>query len=217
MKIQSTESYGGMLNQDELAQRYSYMDARITYGYTEEEVSFLMGRPPYYFSDYERMEGKTRLTQQDIEILACIFEGHRFAEICFAKDEFFAYHEKRLIRVKKEVRGNLLSYTLMHPWEIKKNKVKRQEPIRFQELIRKQSIGDEIKIKEEISYVLKRLLCRGFFCTAQLPYAIYAELVQLASRNRSIYPAALMEVLYAYLHRGELILRTTNGLMHYSH
>ncbi|MDM8177371.1 hypothetical protein QT327_23975 [Olivibacter sp. 47] len=66
-------TYGGMLTQDELAERYVYISARVRCNYTEEELSFLLGRAPYYFSDYERMEEGAKLTGIDMENLKYIF------------------------------------------------------------------------------------------------------------------------------------------------
>jgi|GEM_PF-1459580 len=211
----SPQTYGGMLTQDGFAQLYAYIHARITFGYTEEEVSFLMGRAPYYFADYERMENGARLSLQDIETLSCIFSDHIFAEITFEKDEVYGYHEKRLVRVKKIINDGMLFYTLVHPWDIKKEKRKRNEPIKLYEIIRNLSVKEELKIKAEIVYVLKRLLNRGFFSVPQSAHAIYVEIEKLVSRNITIYPVYLKEVLYEFLHAGKLILKTTNGVMHY--
>lgn len=211
----SPQTYGGMLTQDELAQRYPYIHARIKFGYTEEEVSFLMGRAPYYFTDYEQMEDRARLNAQDIEILTCVFGGHTFEEITFEKDEFYAYHEKRLVRVKKTINDGMLFYTLVHPWYIKKEKVKRNEPIKFYEIIRQLPIKEELKIKDEVAYVLKRLLNRGFFSIPRITHAIYTEIEKLVNSNITIYPVYLKEELYALLHAGSLILKTINGVMHY--
>ncbi|GAA4803195.1 hypothetical protein GCM10023231_35220 [Olivibacter ginsenosidimutans] len=44
MVPESVQTYGGMLTQEEFTQRYRYIHARIKFGYTAEEVSFLMGR-----------------------------------------------------------------------------------------------------------------------------------------------------------------------------
>lgn len=215
MKPQPVETYGGMLTQDELAQRYAYINARIKFDYTEEELSFLMGKAPYYFADYERMENGAKLLDEDIEILSDIFYGHLLEGMPFERDEFYTYHERRLIRVQKEIKDGMLFYKIIHPWYIRKNKVKVNEPIKFYEILRKVVPNEERVVKREINYVLTRLMNRGFFQTKQAPYFIYKEVKKYVNSNVDVYPIYLKQALYGFLHSGKLILATTNGVMHF--
>ncbi|MFC6103516.1 hypothetical protein [Olivibacter domesticus] len=210
-----TDTYGGMLTQDELAQRYAYINARIKFDYTEEELSFLMGKAPYYFTDYERMENGSRLSDEDIEILSRIFYGQLLEGAPFERDEFYTYQEKRLIRVQKEIKDGMLFYKIIHPWLIRKDKIKVNDPIKFYEIIRKITPYEEQKVKSEIRYVLQRLINRGFFQTKQAPHVIYKEVAKYVDRNITIYPIYLKQVLHDFLHSGKMILKTTNGVMHF--
>lgn len=49
-------SYAGLLDQSGFKQWYKYQKLRAAYGYDAEEVSFLMGKPSFYFRDYEMMK-----------------------------------------------------------------------------------------------------------------------------------------------------------------
>lgn len=215
MTAKPIQTYGGMLTQDELAQRYIYINARIKFAYTEEELSFLMGRAPYYFADYERMEKGARLSDIDTDILLQIFYGYLLEGLSFERDDAYAFYEKRLIRVQKEMNDGILSYKIVHPWHIRKEKLKVNRPIQLYELIRTITPTEELKIKGEIDYVLTRLVNRGFFRDVQLPYRVFREVKKYANRHVAIYPIYLKQVLYDFLHKGKLILKTINGLMHY--
>lgn len=210
-----TQTYGGMLTQDELAERYAYINARVTFEYTEEELSFLMGRAPYYFTDYERMESGAWLSEEDKEILSCIFYGHILEGMPFERDEFYTYKEQRLIRVQRKIKDGMLFYKIIHPWFIRKDKITVNDPIKFYEVIRKISPYEEQKAKSEIRYVLQRLINRGFFQAEQAPHVIYKEVAKYVDRNITIYPIYLKQVLHDFLHSGKMILKTTGGVMHF--
>lgn len=208
-------TYAGMLTQDEFVRHYAYIEARIKAGYTTEELSFMIGKAPYYFTDYERMEKGARLNQRDMEILNEIFKHRPLKLLSLEKDEFHGYQEKRLIRVNLDKRDGERLYEIHHPWLIRKSTRKTNDPIRLIENIRDITPKEARKIRIELDYVLKRLKNRGFFQEPRLPYTIYFALKNLANRNMNPFPNELKAVLYHLLHEGKLLLKTIEGQMHY--
>ncbi|GAA4803232.1 hypothetical protein GCM10023231_35270 [Olivibacter ginsenosidimutans] len=215
IKPKPIKTYAGMLTQDEFVQYYAYLSARLKAGYSPEEVSFMIGRAPYYFVDYERMERGARLNQYDRKILDEIFKNKLYEQLLLAKDEFHGYQEKRFIRVNLDECGNERQYCIHHPWLIKEKTKKSNKAIQLVETIRVIAPKDNCKIRSEIAYVLQRLKNRAFFQIPQLPYAIHFEVTKLVSRNIYPFPSELKAVLYQLLHEGKLLLKTIEGRMHY--
>ena len=56
---------------------------------------------------------------------------------------------------------------------------------------------------------------RGFFQTQQAPHVIYKEVEKYVDRNITIYPIYLKQALHDFLHSGKMILKATNGVMHF--
>lgn len=216
MKPKLIETYGGMLTQDELAERSTYIGARIKYSYTEEELSFLMGRPPYYFSDYERMANGSRLTRTDVENLEAIFSGTCLEGVSFEMDEFYAYHEKRIVRVQKEREEDIQIYRIFHPWIQKKNNRKVNEPIVFHELHRRVTDLKDRQIKEGVLHLLGSLVGRSFFNIPKAPYRIYHEVDKQIKIGASLYPKYVKQALYELKHQGVLTMKMENGIALFS-
>ncbi|MGK9117356.1 hypothetical protein [Olivibacter jilunii] len=209
-------TYGGMLTQDELAERYVYISARVRCNYTEEELSFLLGRAPYYFSDYERMEEGAKLTGIDMENLKYIFSDIYLDELSFEKDEFYAYNEKRIVRVRKECEKDKLIYRIFHPWIQRKNKRKVNEPLVLHELYHNITVLEKQEIKEYMLYMLRLLLRRRFFNMPRAPYCIYREVDKQKPSGTTIYPIYLKQALYDLTHKGLFSMKRMNGVLFFS-
>lgn len=215
IKPKPIKTYAGMLSQQELAQRYSYLHARIEAGYTAEELSFLIGRAPYYFKDYESMEDGALLKDQDQEMLAHIFKGTLIEAISFEKDEFYGYCDKRLVRVILFEDMDRRYYEIRHPWLTRNKKRKTNEAIRVYECLKKMIPKQKEKTNRELKYLVTRLCQRGFFKEPKLPWDIFVEVKKLVSRNVLVCPVDLKEVLYAALAEGKILMKTIAGRMHY--
>jgi len=215
MTIKPIETYAGMLTQEEFVRHYAYLDARIKTGYFPEELSFMMGKAPYYFTDYERMESGARLNSRDLEILNEIFKNQPLEWLSLEKDELHGYQEKRLIRVNVFEDEQTRRYEIQQPWRIKQLTKKMGKPTVFVERIRNRNPKEARKVRAELDYVLMRLKNRGFFQQPRLPYRIYFALTNLANRNMNPFPNELKTVLYQLLHEGKLLLKTIEGQMHY--
>jgi len=215
MTIKPIETYAGMLTQEEFVRHYAYLDARIKTGYFPEELSFMMGKAPYYFTDYERMESGARLNSRDLEILNEIFKNQPLEWLSLENDAFHGYQEKRLIRVNLYEHEGKRQYEIQQPWLIKKEMKKSKGNLHLVETIRERCPKEARKVRSELDYVLMRLKNRGFFQEPRLPYTIYFTLKNLANQNMNPFPNELKVVLYQLLHQGKLLLKTIEGQMHY--
>src|SRR5690606_16772578 len=110
-------SYAGLLDQSGFKEWYKYLKLRAIHRYDAEEVSFLMGKPPFYFKDYEMLEVRSKMTNKDQTALSEIFEGQRTEQMDFEKDDYGAF-EKRIIRVRRTEDGAAINYLITVPWKI---------------------------------------------------------------------------------------------------
>jgi len=53
--------YCGLITQDEFNIRYGHCKSRIALGYTQEEISFLMGKYSYFYCEYKEMRDGVKL------------------------------------------------------------------------------------------------------------------------------------------------------------
>ncbi|MBE8719835.1 hypothetical protein [Sphingobacterium pedocola] len=48
-------SHSGMMYASDFKQWYTYLKRRLDNEWTTEELSFLLGKPSYYYTDFEKM------------------------------------------------------------------------------------------------------------------------------------------------------------------
>ncbi|QNL50969.1 hypothetical protein H8S90_05095 [Olivibacter sp. SDN3] len=206
-----TSSYAGMLTQVEMNRWYAFMRQRIFFKYSKEELSFLMGKAPYYYSDYEEMNNAEKLTVADEALLNNIFNYRISQGIPFSKDEFSSYTEPRLVRVHTETDQRVIYYKITHPWKCE-NKF---QVIRFSEAIPKIKLNEQRQAYGMLKKSIEQLIYRGTFQHGQSPLDVFRKLEEESFNDVSIRPMYAKKVLYEFVGKGMLAVKNINGLLSY--
>ncbi|GGG81458.1 hypothetical protein GCM10007415_12640 [Parapedobacter pyrenivorans] len=203
-------SYAGMLDQSDFKQWYKYVDFRIAYQYTAEEVSFLMSKPPYYFSDYEIISSASRLNNDDQDVLSDIFNGSTPKQLELGEDDF-GHFEKRIIRVKRVEEAKQTGFAITIPWKIEKG----PKQLSFLERKRRISISEIVEIRLRCEQAISRLIALGFFKQDRLALDIYREVEKRCRWSPQLRPLCVKQVLYQQINAGKLTLKMYLGRLHF--
>ena len=204
-------SYAGLLDQSGFKQWYKYQKLRAAYGYDAEEVSFLMGKPSFYFRDYEMMETGAKLTFDDESALSEIFCNQRLETLDFADDDFGVY-EKRIIRIQRTESLEAIDYLITTPWRLKG----RSNPARFK--IREEKWGtisgeEETDLRRQVSHALDKLLTSGFFRCGRSGLEVYHEVEARIRWSPYLRPRYVKQTAYQKISADQLSLKANNGLL----
>ncbi len=209
--------YKGLVTQDDFNIRFGFSQARIAIGYTQEEVSFLMGKLPYFYGEYEEMRDGTKLTEEENILLPLLFKTSLSSPIRLDRDDF-GYGCKRLIKGEREEKQGVYHYTLHHPWlvRVQKGKIEIKEnlPIRFTEIPFQLEAQQEKQAIALFAEAVNWLFHISFFQYPQSPLQIY-ERIRLAHHDPVLRPRFLKEVLYRLIANKTLLMKTINGGIHY--
>lgn len=201
-------SYAGLLDQSGFKEWYKYLKLRTMHRYDAEEVSFLMGKPPFYFQDYDMLAVRSKMTDEDQTALSEVFEGQRTEQMDFDKDEYGAF-EKRIIRVRRTEDKAAINYLITVPWKIPgKSKTAK---LKIREEKRIVNDKEEHDMRRKIGYVLDKLWSIGFFCCGQAPLDIYREVEERMEWSPTLRPKYVKQVLYQQINVGNLFLMTSQG------
>jgi hypothetical protein len=203
-------SYAGMLDQSDFKQWYKYVDFRIAYQYSSEEVSFLMSKPPYYFSDYEVISSASRLTADDLGVLSDIFSGSTPKQLELGEDDF-GHFEKRIVRVRRVEEPKQIYFAITIPWKIEKG----PKSIKFHEQKRRINIGEMAEIRLRCNDAVHQLLALGFFRYGRLVLDIYREVEERCRWSPQLRPAYVKQALYQQINAGKLTLKMHLGQLHF--
>lgn len=206
-------SYAGLLDQSGFRQWYKYQKLRAAYRYDAEEVSFLMGKPSFYFRDYEMMETGAKLTVDDEAALSDIFCGQQVQTLDFADDDFGIF-EKRIIRIRRTESPEAIDYLITTPWRLKG----KSNPARFK--IREEKWGiisgeEEADLIRQVGHALDKLLTSGFFRCGRSGLEIYHEVETRIRWSPCLRPGHVKQAAYQKISADRLSLKANDGLLYF--
>ena len=206
-------SYAGLLDQSGFRQWYKYQKLRAAYGYDAEEVSFLMGKPSFYFCDYEMMETGTKLTFEDESALSAIFCRQQVETLDFADDEFGVF-EKRIIRIRRTESAEAIDYLITTPWRLKG----KSKAARFKIHEEKRGVkngGEEAELRRQIDLMLDKLLSTGFFRYGRSGLEVYHEVEARSRWSPYLRPRYVKQAAYQKISADQLSLKANNGQLYF--
>lgn len=194
-EIQCGHTYSGLINQEEFKRRYAFIKARINSGYSQEDVAFLLGKPPYFIKDYEELNGASKLILEDLAILSIILTNLYPEIIPFDPDET-GENEKRVVRgVYKEVSG-VAHYTFTHPWTVAGVNAK----ITVAEKLFCPDDTEKAQMVRSIYQRLTQLIEEGCLNAKCPPLFIYQEVKkQISSKKGALKPSLLIPAIYSLI------------------
>lgn len=209
--------YSGLASQEEFNIRYGLSQLRISLGYTQEEVSFLMGKHPYFYREYEEMKDGCDISDQDRLLICAIYKSSFISPISFERDEY-GFKQKRLIKGVRNFKNGIYYHSLTHPWLIitdKERRVRENIPIQYKELpfcIEQDCIMDALN---EFRRILSDLLDGSFLRSPRLPLHIY-EHIRLYHFNPILRPVFLKQAIYECIAKKVIQMKTIENKIHYS-
>lgn len=202
-----------MLDQSGFKQWFTYQKLRIDHQYEPEEVSFLMGKPPFYFRDYSMLSSGAKLIPEDIHVLSELFPGPRPHQLDFHKDEDFGTFEKRIIRVKQVNRDNEIRSYIKIPWTIKRKE--NLKDLTLCEEKRKITTEEENELRQQVKVALHDLIVYRFFRLGKSGLEIYHEIEERCLWSPILRPAYVKDELYGRIGLNRLSLTTKQGRLQY--
>ncbi len=212
MMEQQPITYAGMLDQSGFKQWYGYQKMRIEHQLEPDEVSFLMGKPPFYFRDYALLAPGAKLTCEDQHVLSTLFQHNSSTAIEFEKDDT-SILEKRLVRVRLKPKTSAIVYQIAVPWAVKGTGNPNKLTMRQERWI--PTPAEEAELRKQVDYAVKKL-CRGnFFHPFKPALAVYLEVARNCKWLAGFRPAYVKEALYRQIGMRTLSLKTMNGQLVY--
>lgn len=202
-----------MLDQSGFKQWYTYQKLRTDHQYEPEEVSFLMGKPPFYFQDYSTLSSGVKLTPEDIRVLSELFPGPRPQQLDFHKDEDFGTFEKRIIRVKQVNRDNEIRSYIKIPWTIKRKEDVKDLTLREEKLII--TTEEENELRRQVEVALNDLVGYRFFRLGKSGLEIYHEIKERCLWSPILRPAYVKDALYGRIGSNRLSLTRKQGRLYF--
>jgi hypothetical protein len=187
---QEIHRYCGLITQDDFRQRYAFIKARTNLNFTRDELSFLIGKPPYFIADYEEMNSGIKLALEDLAILS-LFLINLYPEILPFDVDDFGCKEKRVVRGKCEEISGFHQHIVTHPWTI--NYI--NTPVKLTEKLAEVDIEEEQKIEMLRKHILE-LMANGHFTKRMSSLAIYREAEKFDSLGFCLKPRYVMKVVY---------------------
>jgi hypothetical protein len=208
--------YSELITQDEFNIRYGHCKSRIALGYTQEEVSFLMGKHPYFYCEYEEMRDGVKLIDAEKAILSIIYKTPFNSPLDFANDDF-GFNQKRLIKGVRTYDEGIFKYTLTHPWLIiidSEKGIKNNLPITYKELPYRIEERCQLDALCQFRAIITDLLDNSFFQDPQLPIDIY-QYIRLYHFDPILRPVFLKQIMYVFIAKRALQMKTIENKIHY--
>lgn len=220
-KITNKDTYAGIMYSMDFMYWYTYLKRRIAKGWSAEEVSFLLGRAPFYYSDFERMHNVGRILQEERMLLDRIYQDSTTESMTFHRERYET-NEERLVRVNIEDQRFYKDYEIIIPWvlaskesytENGKTKIRScaVPDLTFREWKEEESLELVSDATIDIREKLNRLLKSKYFKEGRAPNEIFQVVEFTGQHNLQIFPKHLKDGLYNLIKAGVVYVRNVGG------
>ncbi len=203
-------SYCGYLNQSEFAERYLFIENRIIQGISREELAFLLGRVPYFITDYEELS-TSKLELADIDLIKKVFERHQYKILNFdSKDgKYDISNERRQVRVVRRKYNQNIVYEFYHPWKIDGE----YKPFKIIEPLIDAVNEEGVAL---ITTELNKLIAQGYFKCRRSPLEIRDQIWAAYRYKSGAWSViSLKDIIYQSIRAGSLIAIKDKGCFRY--
>ncbi len=214
-------SYAGMMYSSDFVYWYTYLKRRIAKGWSTEELSFLLGKAPFYYNDFELVHVVGKFLQSERIMLDRIYQDSTVESIMPVR-ESYETNEERLIRVNIEEGDFYREFELIVPWTFtpeqhyKEGGVWKSRKYILPELTFKEWLLDEnLEMASDatidIRHKLNRLLEKGELKEGKSAIELFREVEFTGRHNLKIYPRHLKDGLYNLIKAGKVYVRNVIG------
>ncbi|TJZ60629.1 hypothetical protein FAZ15_11595 [Sphingobacterium olei] len=219
--IVSKDTYAGMMYSLDFAYWYTYLKRRIAQGWSTEEVSFLLGRAPFYYTDFERMHNVGGILKEERILLDRVYQDSTTESMTFHREKY-EVNEKRLVRVNIEDEGYYKDYKIIIPWVFAseesymvngKTKIRScaAPKLTFREWKEEESLASVSDAIIDVREKLDRLLKSNYFKEGRAPDEIFQAVEFTGQYNLRIFPRHVKDGLYNLIKAGQMSVRNVDG------
>lgn len=220
-KVIERNSYAGVMYSTDFVYWYTYLKRRIAKGWSSEELSFLLGKAPFYYNDFELMHVVGKFLQNERIMLDRVYQDSTVESIMPVRQSYET-NEERLIRVNIEEGDFCREFELIVPWTFtpeqryKEGGVWKCKKYTLPELTFKEWLVDESlemvsNATIDIRHKLNRLLEKGELKEGRSAIELFQEVEFTGRHNLKIYPRHLKDGLYNLIKVGKVYVRNVNG------
>ncbi|SKB54846.1 hypothetical protein SAMN05660841_01149 [Sphingobacterium nematocida] len=214
-------SYAGMMYSSDFVYWYTYLKRRIAKGWSSEELSFLLGKAPFYYNDFELMHVVGKFLQNERIMLDRIYQDSTVEPIMPVR-ESYETNEERLIRVNIEEGDFYREFELIVPWTftpeqhykeagVWKSRKYTLPELTFKEWLINESLEMASDATIDIRHKLNRLLEKGELKEGRSAIELFQEVEFTGRHNLKLYPRHLKDGLYNLIKAGKVYVRNVNG------
>ncbi|ERJ59620.1 hypothetical protein [Sphingobacterium paucimobilis] len=213
-------SYAGVMYSSDFVYWYTYLKRRIAKGWSSEELSFLLGKAPFYYNDFELMHVVGKFLQNERIMLDRIYQDSTVEPIMPSRKSYET-NEERLIRVNIEEGEFYREFELIVPWTflreerykedgVSKCKKYRLPELRFKEWFLEESLEMVSDATIDIRNKLNRFLDNRGLKDGKMAMELFREVEFTGRHNFKIYPRHLKNGLYNLIKAGKVYVRNMN-------
>lgn len=215
------DSYAGVMYSSDFVYWYTYLKRRIAKGWTTEELSFLLGKAPFYYNDFELMHDVGTFLRRERILLDSIYQDSTTESMAFHQEKYET-NEKRLVRQNIEEELFYKDYEIIIPWTLtnresyKENgKLKTRKcavpALTFKEWKEQESLESLSDATIDIRERLNNLMKVKYFKEGRSSHEIFQQIEFTGQQNLKIYPRHLKDGLYNLIKVGNVYVRNADG------
>jgi len=208
--INQLVSYSGMMYTHDFKAWYTCLKKRLDNKWSMEDLSFLLGKPPYYYADFEKMFKVDDFLVKENALIRRVYGAFQTEKMEFDKHEYET-NEERMVRLIIEDKGLWKNYNISIPWEFAVGKKKPPKPsLTFEEWNGDEDIQMESDMLLHVRLELDKLLKLNFFKVRQPAIDIFERIKKTELYHHRIRPQHVKQGIYLLIQQAKIVVRS-NG------
>lgn len=207
-------SYSGMMRTSEFKQWYTYFKKRLYHNFSASDLSFLLGKPDYYYADFEKMYKVSVFLSNEKMLLDKIYNCIEVEKMEFDLEDW-EISEERLVRLDIQEDRFIKNYKICTPWKLKKSKEEIQPQLAFEEWPNEQDLQEEYDAQVHAKIECNRLMQVGMLKEAISPYDLFNQIKPTAGSKLKFYPTQLKNTLFQLIQQGKIGIKKYSDRIHF--
>ena len=205
--VKKKHAFSGMMHAHDFKAWYICLKKRLSHEWSVEDLSFLFGKPTYYYGDFEMMNKVGNFLIHEGVMLYRIFGSFDTEEMEFHKEER-GLNEERLVRLSVEDNGGWNTYTISVPWEFASVQGAATKPaMHFEEWKGDVDIQLESDMLLHVRIELEKLMSINFFKVRQHAIDIFERIKKTELYHHRIRPVHIKQGIYLLIQQAKLVVR----------
>lgn len=207
-------SYSGMMRTSEFKQWYTYFKKRLYRNWSVADLSFLLGKPDYYYADFEKMYKVSDFLQRETLLLDKIYDCIEVEKMEFDLEKW-EVGEERLIRLNIQEDKYVRNYQLCMPWKLKEIKGKPLPRLTFDEWPNEQDLQEEYDAQVHAMVECEKLIKSDLLRETISPHDLYLKIKLNAGKEIKFYPLHLKNTLFQLIQQGKIGIKKYSDRIHF--